>query len=476
MSVYKDFLELLDFSEADIAGSLDDWKAACSALGLTEEDVRRSAEEWIPKYWDLSLHGVRKCLGAYIRELIEISRFPRYAARGDRIIYSNIPSCSPCVYANKVSGGDKVHVAAPDFLITSVLNAFFHKSTVLSRGERSCMNPLCSHCGLNRMGLECRYKELLVKPAVTWNWGLFCDESPKSQELTESNDPSWVSVFTTLPRDAAWGEREWDNAGRYGYLAKQLRIGQGLVAGITGVPVTEEHVAKALDEYVAYMGKYEKLVQLVSSADPQPIGGNDLVCFAHMDNSAFDTGFKYLNEAIDTMLAEVEGRVARGEGPLPANSPRMAFHFLPFCVPWVCKAFEENGVNLCVNEFFAPASKLREVMVPGDVYTSIARQWLCNPSAVNTGTEVDMVSDILSHVNVDGSVYGFFSFDRWIGGLQKTMIKIVEERTGIPHYYLEGEFWNDERYSLDNRITRIQNIAYTVKINHMMNGVTNAKN
>lgn len=56
------------------------------------------------------------------------------------------------------------------------------------------------------------------------------------------------------------------------------------------------------------------------------------------------------------------------------------------------------------------------------------------------------------------------------------MIKIVEERTGIPHYYLEGEFWNDERYSLDNRITRIQNIAYTVKINHMMNGVTNAKN
>lgn len=69
------------------------------------------------------------------------------------------------------------------------------------------------------------------------------------------------------------------------------------------------------------MGKYEKLVQLVSSADPQPIGGNELVCFAHMDNSAFNTGFKYLNDAIDTMLTEVEGRVERGEGPLPANSP-----------------------------------------------------------------------------------------------------------------------------------------------------------
>ena len=55
------------------------------------------------------------------------------------------------------------------------------------------------------------------------------------------------------------------------------------------------------------------------------------------------------------------------------------------------------------------------------------------------------------------------------------MIRAVENETGIPHYYLEGDFWGEGRYSFEDRLTRIQNIAYTVKINHMMSGAGHAK-
>ena len=110
-----------------------------------------------------------------------------------------------------------------------------------------------------------------------------------------------------------------------------------------------------------------------------------------------------------------------------------------------------------------------------DIYKTIAQQWFTIPSAVHMLDEARLIEEILRKYPVDGVLFGFFSFDRWVGTLEKTLIRIVEERTGIPHYYLEGEFWDDDRYSLADRLTRIQNIAYTVKINHMMNGAGYAK-
>lgn len=53
MSVYKDFLRLLDFSEDETEHILPDWEQACKSLGLNESDVRFATDEWLPKHWDL---------------------------------------------------------------------------------------------------------------------------------------------------------------------------------------------------------------------------------------------------------------------------------------------------------------------------------------------------------------------------------------------------------------------------------------
>ena len=89
--------------------------------------------------------------------------------------------------------------------------------------------------------------------------------------------------------------------------------------------------------------------------------------------------------------------------------------------------------------------------------------------------EAELVCEILEKYPQDGVLYGFFDFGCWIGSLKKTMIKIVEAKMGIPHYYFESEFWNDERYSLEDRIDRIKSIAYRVKVNSMINGWNNGK-
>lgn len=476
MSDYSNFLELLAFSEDEINEMLPRWKNACKLLGLSERDVRFATEEWIPKYWDMSLLGVRKCIGAYIRELIEMTRLPKYKARGAKILYCNMPSHPACVYANKLAGGDDIHISYPDFLMASVLNAFFHKSTVLSSGESSCMNPMCNHCGMNRLKVDAHYKNLIKAPTVMWNWGLYCNEGPKTEELIQSvGNTEWTYVLTAMPHDVKYGVHEASDEKRIRYLAKELRDSQASVSALTGISVGEEYLRRSTDIYLEYIGKLDELMSLVVNADPQPLSGNDMTLFATLTHTTFDTGYKYITDALETIIEEVRGRVAKGEGPLPKGAPRLACHFLPYCVPWVCGAFAENGINLSTNTYFAPPGTLKKLPREADEYRNIARQWLSNPSAVNMGDEINIVCDIITSTPVDGVLYGFFSFDRWVGGLQKTMIKVVEERTKIPHYYLEGNFWSDEEYSLDDRLARIKSIAFKVKINHTISGISHAK-
>ena len=119
---------------------------------------------------------------------------------------------------------------------------------------------------------------------------------------------------------------------------------------------------------------------------------------------------------------------------------------------------------------FPPASKLINCVRPGDAYRSAASMCLEAPNNVNMLDEVRMTCEQLDKYPVDGALYGFFAFDRWIGALEKIMIREAEERTGIPHFYLEGDFWNGARFSLDDKLATIRGICNCLKISGLTAG------
>lgn len=474
MNAYEKFLRLVEFSDEEMSVQLPLWENACKMLDLTESDMLFAADEWLPTYWDMSLQGVRKCIGAYIRELIELTRLSEYQRNGAKIIYYNMPSHPACIYANKYAGD--VHISYPDYVVSTVFHAFFHKDLTESDKDTPRGSPLCYQCGMNKVKINRRLRNIIVKPTVLWNWGLYCDEAYKIEELVDSiEERDWNCVFTTCPQDSALDIPENEDHDRVQHLAWEIEDSQKKISDFTKIPVSEEHLIKATEAYLAYLLKVEHLIDMVALSDPQPITGNDLTIFQVPSQIAFDTGLDYLNDAIDIMLEEVHKRITKGEGILPKHSPRLACHFVPFSVPWINKAFIDSGINLSINTFFALASKQIAYFDREKIYESIARQWLSNPSAVNLESEAALVCEILEKYPQDGVLYGFFDFGCWIGSLKKTLIKIVENRTGIPHYYFESEFWNDERFSLNDRITYIKSIAYSLKINRMVNGWNDGK-
>ena len=106
-NIYRDYLEFLEIDEKDIDKLLPEWVEGSKVLGLTEEDIEYSMKEYIPQNWEIEYLGVRKMLGCYVREMIEISKLHKYRKEGKKLVYGIIPAISINYLGLKYAGGDK---------------------------------------------------------------------------------------------------------------------------------------------------------------------------------------------------------------------------------------------------------------------------------------------------------------------------------------------------------------------------------
>ena len=223
----------------------------------------------------------------------------------------------------------------------------------------------------------------------------------------------------------------------------------------------------AMDEYLSYMRLLDQLTDLTVMSDPQPISGNLLNQLCLCAQVSFDTGLSYITDAVATALEEVRVRVEKGIGVVPKGAPKLACHFQPLNMPSIDNIFMKNGVSIALGRIFPLGRWLEEVVDDSDMYISCARHCLMWPNAVNMKNEAAIAIRMFSEYRFDGALFGFFSHDRWIGALHKIMIFDVEETTGIPHYYLEGEFWGSDDISVEDRLPIIRSICNSLKISKL---------
>lgn len=468
--IHRKFLETLGWTGQELEEFLPDWLNTARFLHLTDEDVRRAVEEWIPAYWNISLSGVRKSIARAYARLRTRRRWEPTCVRGRMVLYSTMPSCPVCITANKLAGEGRLEISYPYFIVTSILGAFFNKSTdQLFNG--SCMDPHCHHCGMNCMRADSVMSGTIPKPTVTWNWGLQCNESPKTDEMIFTlGKAEWDNVLTTIPHDAPLGDSEADDDERVEYLKEEIRVSQEEVTQHTGIEVREEHLRAAVSEYMSYLKRIEHLTDLVMNADPQPLTGNELALMGICMESAFNTGLGWLNDAIDTAIARGGGAHTRGQGRASQGRAEAGLPLQPPQHTLDRKDLQGQRREPDPGQDVPPASFLIRRIDENDIYTSTARMCLSVPNTVNMLDEARMVTEQLQVYEVDGVLYGFFSFDRWIGALEKTMIRVVEEKTSIPHFYLEAEFWNSGRYSPEDRLSMIRSICNCLKITGIAEG------
>lgn len=457
----RKLLEMAGFEGEELDRFLPDWLFATEEVGLNDEDIRYAVEEYIPGNWDIQYRGVRKMIGAYLRELVEIAKTKQYKAEGKKILYGILPAVAVAFGGYKMAGGDDCYVSFPDLMMVTILNGFFHKaSPYLLEAEAQGFTYGCRHCPLNKMRVGALSKGVLALPDVIWSWGFNCDEGPKTDEMIRCMlNANWEYVVSRIPHDTYFGSPD-DEEERITYLAKVLKEDMAKVSEATGIYPTEEHMKAAITAANRYTFKIGTLVALVCKSDPVPLGGNTLTQFQQGLCVPFNLGFKYLEEALDIMIAEVREAVKNGVGVTPKGAPKVGSYFVPFCIPWVDRLFRENGVATTFSQTLTPSkSQMSPSKYNNDPYMSIAESWLKMPLGQNMGYEVASMVEKVNTNQPDGMLMGFFDFDRWLGAHQKMCADLVEKETGVPHYYMESDFWDDRDYSEEALRTRIESIS-----------------
>lgn len=467
-SIYSQFLNMIDFSQQEILDMSQDWESAAKNVGLNEESIKLAMENWIPKNWDITLKGVRLCIGAYVREFIDISKIKKYKEDGIKIVYGMSPSQSNLFRAIKLSGKNRVFVSYPDFLNAIVLGGFFNKIELINSND-SLLSNRCRHCTLNRIRINSAMENIIPNPDIIWSWGFYCDEAPKAEELLSCiSNRKWKFIVSRMPHDTTNGEVEDKNYDRVKYLADQFKEAHKEISDLTGIEITNKNMYEALIENSEFTRKIDELNRLVSNTDPQPIGGNELALFGTINSMTFNTGYCYFEKALDCMLDEVKQRIEKEVGILPKGSPKLGCHFMPICVPWIERAFLENGVSL---SFSSNVSFSRIQFMPMDYvdpYMMAAQIWLRTSSSVNSGYQIKLMAEMIKEYDIDGMLYGFFTFDRWLGSNQNMILKRIEEESSVQHFYIEGDFWDDINFKKFDRMGRIESIAYFLKTKKMV--------
>jgi len=115
------------------------------------------------------------------------------------------------------------------------------------------------------------------------------------------------------------------------------------------------------------------------------------------------------------------------------------------------------------SEDFWLASTMMPVS-PSAAKMATAESWLRRGSSCNPGYEAEQICEKLKTYGADGMVFGFFDFDRWLGSSHRLLARMVEEKTGLPVFYIEGDAWEDRDYSPEALRTRIESICEIVKM------------
>lgn len=462
-------LKFAEIPEEEIEEMLPDWLEAMDALGLTDEKVRYAVEDYIPNNWDTQYRGVRLMIGAWLREMLAVCRTKKLKAQGKKIIYGILPAVVTPYAAFKRAGGDNVHTSFPDLMLVKCLNGFFHEAApLINKAEEMGFSYGCRHCPLNKMRLAAYGAGIIASPDIIWSWGFNCDEGPKTDELIQAMiGEEWNYVVSRIPHDTLFGQED-DEYERVKYLSKVIKDDIDAISAATGIYPSEADFKGAIADGNRYLFKIGQLVNLVCNSDPVPLGGNAVTNFEDGVSIPLNYGYKYLEEAIDVMLKELRAVVKRGEGVLPKGAPKVGSYFVPYCIPWIDRVFRDNGVATTFSQVLTPSkSQMKASKYTDDPYMAIAETWLKMPLGQNMGYESEAMIEKVKENHPDGMMMGFFDFDRWLGAHQKMCADLVEAATGVPHYYIESDFWDDREYSEEALRTRIESIC---QIMHMRKG------
>jgi len=449
-SYYDELLRLCGFEDEEINQERPRIEKAFQKLGIGPDDMEPT-ESWVRQNHDVELVGMRKILGLWLKELIDLVLAKD---EGKKLVYYGFPTISGPAMAI-AAASEEIYCTCPDVVLCYSLGQIFNKLTpILEAGEENGLPPGHALCSLQQVRVGGMARGIIPVPDLALTSSYFCDMGSKADELLHERY-GHPAIYVDGSMDSRWGEFPDYLPERVSYLGGQLEKAFSGVKEVLGVEVTEEARREGASRSRALVGASNTLVKLMKTADPQPIS-------IAMDIASLTSGSASRRivtegpEAIALLNQEVKERIDKGIGVVEKGAPKIMTFLSHFSDPSIMHMLEDSGLSMLM--YLTAVSKYRRAtpFISGEI---LAKEEMARGSYHSNYGYANRAAEAAQELNVDGVIWNYLYNCRPLSLHSHLVKQFVEKETGIPVLSLEFDLADNRSYSAAAMRTRVETFA-----------------
>ncbi len=458
---YSELLKLCGFEEEEITGQQHRIESAFKKLDLGPKDMEKAAGR-VKKYFDIELRGVRKILGVWIKELIDL-----VLAReeGKKLIYYGYPPFQYTGLAIKAAAAaqGEFWIGCPEMIFCQTFGQIFNKLIpILEEGEAQGLPPGHAMCSLLQIKNGALSKKMIPTPDLSIATSYFCDMGPKADELMQHRYGGYPVLYVDSCLDSPWGEWPDFDQERVHYFGKQLNGLFRSLKDLLGIEIDNDVWYGARNLAAPLFMATNNLAMLLAS-DPVPLDIADSELVINLPAAGMGVAIEEGAEAVEILVEEVKKRVEEGFGVVPRNAPRVLLTFQSLVDPVFNRLFSEVGLAVpSIYVLLPPPNKPKSLPYPtlGEKRAEVAMFGGMYHSSYGL---IKRMQECIAFTQVDGVVYNYHYSCRPLTCNSKLVKPFIERESKLPTLLLDMDYYDDRNYSAAALRTRLEAFAEMLK-------------
>jgi hypothetical protein len=459
---YDELLKLCGFEEDEIKAQRPRIEKTFERLGIGPADMQ-TAESWVRQNHDVTLKGVRKLLGSWLKELIDLVLAKD---EGKKIVYFGFPAIQGPGMVLSASSKD-VTVCAPDMILCHTLGQIFNKVTpLIETAESHGLPPGHALCSLWQVKVGAMVKGMIPVPDLALASSYFCDMGSKADDLVAVQYDVPIAYIDGV-MDSKWGEYPSFLPERVDYLGTQIGQAISMAEEVLGITVAPDAWEKSQKSNRAFLQNLSAIVEHMK-ADPVPVSVVELELLEPLPGSMTGRGLEQGIEAMEILAGELEERVKVGTGVMKKGAPRVMILQGHTADPTVTRLVESVGLAVPLTVILAASSNRPDESVSKDTaYTEpsdiLAEEQLLKGAYHGTDASVIRLAESAGVMKLDGFIVNYLHHCRPVALFSGVTKKYLEETTGLPTLELEFDLSDNRAYSAASMRTKVETFADMLK-------------
>jgi benzoyl-CoA reductase/2-hydroxyglutaryl-CoA dehydratase subunit BcrC/BadD/HgdB len=454
--MYSELLKLCGYQLDEIKSEKSRIERAFKIMEIGPEDIQR-AEKRISRYIWVDSSGMRRVLGIYMKDMIDLVLAE---VEGKKTVYTSYPPIRE-ITALAALSSDNVVGACPEVLVITVMGFIFGKlNPYLELAESLVLKRGYTFCSLLQARMGAIAKGLIPKPTLLIPSGLLCDQAPKTDEMLHEMYGS-SSAYIDCVWDEGKDEYPVVSPRRVKYLAKEMEAAAHDFANMAGFALTEERVQDVISQQVTLNTAWEKLLWK-TFADPMPLNRFNRDLAFNVAGMSCRHCVEEGPEVMEILQDDVQQRIDDGFGINPKGSPRVWLLVSNMYDPSITAVIEELGMQLPLGLDILP-DELRYVSNYDNFWEQRADINLRIGSRRSATAYCKQILSACREFQLDGIILIYHVPCRMYDIFPPMLKHMAKKELGIPILLMEGNWFESRDYTAEGYRTKLESFAEIVK-------------